>query len=493
MKNLRVLLSASTLCLALPITGTALAASPPTVTGKQGCILEAGRTGEFAATHVFSGSTGSLTHVFGDGDLGNGSIMGADATGLQASCQSDATFDFDVWGGVNDLTQYHGDVSNPYTIDNFVTAGEINTVLQQVYIDITAGMDGTKDTEQDGRLNGHDTAISTLDGRVDGHDVAIENLENRVDGHDVAIGKIEDGAVFYNRDENGVKTGGVTLNDGTGNSVLLGNVADGAVDATSTDAVNGSQLHGLSNSVAEALGGGASVAPDGTVTGPTYNVGGNTYNNIGDTFAALDGLTVQYVPDASGNATNVVALTGDATGSPVSITNVAAGVNDTDAANYSQVKDRVSYDIHEDGSRSNSITLQGGATGPVTIHNVAAGKAPTDAVNMNQFDELRTSTNQQFEQVNNRIAGLSGEIRDVRSEARAGAAGAMAASAIRYNDQPGKGSFGIGMGGFKDAISFAGGVGYTSEDGRTRVNSALAWSPNTGDLSWNAGVSWTFN
>ena len=63
------------------------------------------------------------------------------------------------------------------------------------------------------------------------------------------------------------------------------NVADGTED---TDAVNLSQLKSNAQSVATALGGGATVNPDGTVTAPSYTVQGNTYNNVGGALGAVD-------------------------------------------------------------------------------------------------------------------------------------------------------------------------------------------------------------
>ena len=44
---------------------------------------------------------------------------------------------------------------------------------------------------------------------------------------------------------------------GAGDGTVIGNVAAGAVSATSTEAVNGSQLYGALDSTATALGGGA--------------------------------------------------------------------------------------------------------------------------------------------------------------------------------------------------------------------------------------------
>ncbi|RKG45888.1 hypothetical protein D7V64_17560, partial [Acinetobacter cumulans] len=53
----------------------------------------------------------------------------------------------------------------------------------------------------------------------------------------------------------------------------LTNVKDGAISATSKDAINGSQLKGAMDSTATVLGGGASYNPvTNTFTNPTYNL-----------------------------------------------------------------------------------------------------------------------------------------------------------------------------------------------------------------------------
>ena len=83
---------------------------------------------------------------------------------------------------------------------------------------------------------------------------------------------------------------------GTGGPVTLGNVAAGAVNATSTDAVNGSQLHKTANSTATHLGGGSAVQADGSISAPTYtlaNASGapTNYSNVGDALTALNART----------------------------------------------------------------------------------------------------------------------------------------------------------------------------------------------------------
>ncbi|WP_250538749.1 MULTISPECIES: YadA family autotransporter adhesin [unclassified Caballeronia] len=80
------------------------------------------------------------------------------------------------------------------------------------------------------------------------------------------------------------------------------------------------------------------------------------------------------------------------------ITNVAAGTEDTDAVNVSQLKQAglidgdgssktaVTYDTGTDGKADYSNLTLGNGTGATTIHNVAAGVAGTDAVNVNQMN-----------------------------------------------------------------------------------------------------------
>ncbi|WP_250626897.1 ESPR-type extended signal peptide-containing protein [Pinirhizobacter soli] len=86
------------------------------------------------------------------------------------------------------------------------------------------------------------------------------------------------------------------------NTVSVGTTAAGgqrqvvnvAAGTQNTDAVNVSQLNSTAKSVADALGGSASVNPDGTVKAPSYtladlaNGGNKTVNNVGDALGQLN-------------------------------------------------------------------------------------------------------------------------------------------------------------------------------------------------------------
>ncbi|MBN3571438.1 transporter, partial [Burkholderia cenocepacia] len=70
----------------------------------------------------------------------------------------------------------------------------------------------------------------------------------------------------------------------------------GDVSAASADAVNGAQLHGVSQSVASAIGGDSVVNPNGSISAPRFTVGdgsGGTkiVNSVGDVVTNLDGRT----------------------------------------------------------------------------------------------------------------------------------------------------------------------------------------------------------
>nr|WP_247871773.1 YadA-like family protein [Ochrobactrum sp. LM19]AJW30012.1 autotransporter adhesin (YadA-like) [Ochrobactrum sp. LM19] len=469
LKKANTALMGSALVLASALMATSsISYAAPTVTGKGGCIMDK------------NGAAGRVENIPGGGS--------DDSQHVDYICK-------DTSAGLPD-TGVIIPGSNGWDYDNFVTAGEMNGIIDQMYQELGSSYtyDPTKDNEQDNRLGGHDQEIGNINNNITNINADLTQVHNTLNNHETRIGDLEDGAVMYNRDANGNKTGGVTFNDGTGNPVKLSNVAAGSAG---TDAVNVDQLTTALN----ALGGGSSINIDGTITAPTYNVGGVSYNNVGDALKAQADLSVQYVADENGKPTNTIALTGDGTGAPVKMTNLAAGTEDTDAVNYSQIKNNVGYDQNEDGSRGDSITLVGGSTGPVTIHNVADGKKDSDAATVRQVNQARQDsfdyTDQQVanlrDQNNARFDALSGEISDVRSEARAGVASAMAAAGLRFDDRPGKASIAGAMGGFKTATSMAVGAGYTSEDGRWRMNGTVAHSFSTNDTAWNAGASWTFN
>ncbi|WP_246787414.1 hypothetical protein, partial [Bartonella vinsonii] len=117
-------------------------------------------------------------------------------------------------------------------------------------------------------------------------------------------------AVFYDTEENSedsdvstfmrsarkAKRNSVTFGNPKEGTVGLHNVGDGNIAKDSHDAVNGSQLYSMGDTVATYFGGSASFK-DGSLTAPTYKISNVTddgkateksYNDVGSAFAGLD-------------------------------------------------------------------------------------------------------------------------------------------------------------------------------------------------------------
>ncbi|RKE50227.1 MULTISPECIES: YadA-like family protein [unclassified Sphingomonas] len=178
---------------------------------------------------------------------------------------------------------------------------------------------------------------------------------------------------------------------GTGAApVALGNVAAGTLGATSTDAVNGSQLFATNTNVTNT---------NTALTNLTTNIANGGIGAVQYSNAATPTVPNGGVP------TNDVTLVG-ATAGPVALHNVADGTvatGSTDAVNggqlatvTGQVGNLAALSVQYDDATRARVTLGGLGTGaaPVAIGNVAAGTlgvTSTDAVNGSQL--FATNTN----------------------------------------------------------------------------------------------------
>lgn len=473
-KTTLISLIASTAILPVSLS-TAVAA--PQVGGQGGCILKPSTSGAAVGTFTPNSTNSSLTPCNGgatwdsqqafiqDNFVTAGEINGAfnqiqneyqNYVNQQIANSNNGAKDAEQDGRLNGHDQAITNINNNITNINNTNVNQQNQ-LNDHSTRIEAGeqkdveQDGRLDSieqkniEQDGRLDGVEQKNAEQDGRLDGVEQKNAQQDGRLDGHDRDIAAIKDTGVFYNTDANGNKSGGLTLNDGTGNPVQIGNVAAGKA---ATDAVNVAQL----DSTVAALGGGAKINADGTVQAPVYEVAGLAYNNVGDALKATNEAAVQYVTDANGKRTNDVVLSGNGTG-PVRIHNVADGKADTDAANVRQVK--------QVAQESKNYTDQ-------------------------RFSELQSQNTGQF-------SALSSQIERNLQESRAGIATAMGMAALRFDNNPGKLSFASGLGSFKGSTSMVAGIGYTTEDGAVRINASMGYNFGEEDLSWNAGASFTLN
>ncbi|CQN42309.1 autotransporter [Salmonella enterica subsp. enterica serovar Typhimurium str. DT104] len=208
----------------------------------------------------------------------------------------------------------------------------------------------------------------------------------------------DDSAAFGNGAK-AIGTNSVALGSGSvaqeDNSVAVGNsttqrqityVAKGDINSTSTDAVTGAQIYSLSQSVADRLGGGASVNSDGTVNAPLYEVGTGIYNNVGSALSALNTSITNTEASVAGLAEDALlwdesisAFSASHTGNASKITNLAAGTlaaDSTDAVNGSQLFDtneKVDQNTADITTNTNSINQNTTdiATNTTSINNLS--------------------------------------------------------------------------------------------------------------------------
>ena len=195
-------------------------------------------------------------------------------------------------------------------------------------------------------------------------------------------------------------TGSTALED---NSVAVGNsttqrqityVAKGDINSSSTDAVTGAQIYSLSQSVADRLGGGASVNSDGTVNAPLYEVGTGIYNNVGSALSALNTSITNTDASVAGLAEDALlwddstsAFSAKHNGSASKITNLAAGTlaaDSTDAVNGSQL-----FDTNEKVDQNTADII---ANTDSINQNTADITANTDSINQNTTDIAANTT-----------------------------------------------------------------------------------------------------
>ncbi|WP_380786038.1 YadA family autotransporter adhesin [Sphingomonas sp. R86521] len=368
----------------------------------------------------------------------------------------------------------------------------------------------------------------------------------QVAGVAAQVGALSDASVKYD----GTTRDRVTLAGAGGTTIT--NVAAGALSPTSTDAVNGSQLNAtnvqvannttaitnLGNTVANGAVGPVQFSNPGTPTTPNggvrtndltlvgaaaapvvlHNVGngliqaGSTDAVNGGQIAGLAQVTANAVTynSVNGVRTNVVTLVGGNAAAPVAINNVAAGTlaaNSTDAVNGAQLyatnqtvttvqntantaltlgQNAVQYDSGRSG-----VTINPGGSA-IPLHNVAAGTSPMDAVNVMQ---LGTGINSAVAQSNNytdsRVSALNFDLRQVRRDANAGTANALAAAGLPQAYEAGKGMIAIGGGTYRTGSAVALGFSKAFNDGHTVVK--LAGSYDSRDtVGASGGIGYQF-
>ncbi|WP_456264755.1 YadA-like family protein [Paraburkholderia aspalathi] len=366
------------------------------------------------------GSVSNITNQINNGELG---LVQQDQTTRDLTVASDKDGTRVNFAGTAGARELVG-VAAGTTSNSAVNVGQLSPVV--------ASLGGGAQVNADGSVTGPTYHVqggtqNTVGGALDSLDNGLSTLQTQINNGSI-------GMVTQDQTSRdilvGAATDGLRVNmAGTaGNRVVTG-VAAGAVNASSSDAVNGAQLHANAQSTADALGGGSTVHEDGTISMPTYNVGGTTVNNVGAAITNIDGRVTQNTSDIASLQTTVGTMSGS-------------------------VANAVSYD----SAAHNQVTLGGSASAPkVKLTNLQDGElsaTSSDAV-----------TGAQLWNTNQQVANLNQAVQNQQSTGSSSIAidtGGPAASAT--------GSDSIAMGGGAQAIgdnSVALGAGSVADQANT--------------------------
>ncbi|MCA7931390.1 YadA-like family protein [Burkholderia cepacia] len=308
----------------------------------------------------------------------------------------------------------------------------------------------------------------------------------------------------------------ITLGGAGGTRII--NVQAGTLSATSTDAVNGSQLYATNQQVAKN-------------TTDITNLQGNV-NNIANGKA---GLVQQQDPngaitvgkDTGGTSVNFSGTSGDRV-----LTGVAAGVKDNDAVNMGQFNNALKNAAANDqiraaatdanttwitradaGSIGSTATATGknavavgqgsvadrdnsfsvGAKGSERqVTNVAAGTAPTDAVNVQQLnDNLSTATSQAKGYTDQRIGQVYNSFNDLKKDMYGGVASAMAVAGLPQPTGAGRSMVSAATSNYHGQQGFAAGYSYVTESNRWVVKASVTGNTRS-DFGAVVGAGYQF-
>ncbi|EPG2539038.1 trimeric autotransporter adhesin Ata [Acinetobacter baumannii] len=181
------------------------------------------------------------------------------------------------------------------------------------------------------------------------------------------------------------------------NGTVLDNVKAGHISSTSKEAVNGSQIHNISNSIKNSIGGNTVVNPDGSLT--TNNIGGTGKNNINDAISEVKNTAKKAKTTVTEGDNIVVKETVNKDGS----TNYEVSTKKDLTLNSVTTGDSVLNNNGLTIKEGPSITKEGINAGGKKITNVADGINAKDAVNVDQLTKVKDNLNGRITDTNNQL------------------------------------------------------------------------------------------
>jgi len=300
------------------------------------------------------------------------------------------------------------------------------------------------------------TELSTAQTTIATHTTQIDTINDQLNElSDGTIGLVQQSAAGADLTV-GANTDGAAVNfAGTAGNRKLTGIAAGDVSAASTEAVNGSQLHGVADSVASAIGGGSIVNSDGSISAPSFTVGdgsggtkivstvGDVVTNLNDRVTSNEGgikglaeqlssgtvglvqqdATSGMITVGAGGAGSVVNFAGS--GGPRVLTGVANGVHDDDVVTVSQLRatglidytgKEVGAVTYDSGLSFDSVTFAG--TDGTVLRQVAAGMISAtsmEAVNGSQLYAMQEQFAKQYGELSGKVDDLTGRVGELET------------------------------------------------------------------------------
>jgi trimeric autotransporter adhesin len=351
-------------------------------------------------------------------------------------------------------------LGGPASTDGGKTGGTRITNLAQGAVSATStdAVNGAQLYETNQQVSQNTTNISNLSNSINNGELGLVRQDPTT--RNITVASETDGAV-------------VDLT-GTAGARQMRGVANGEISQTSLYAINGSQLYGVSSSIANAFGGGSKVNVDGSISAPSYNIGGRTYNNVGDALTNVDGR-VTHIEN--------------------SMTTISNQINSSETGLVKQ--DPNTGNVTVAAATGGSVVDVTGTEGARKVTGIADGTVAagsSDAVNGSQLYALaetissstvgsalalsQQSANQTLSQANAYTdqqvgAALQGanaytdnKVNTVRRNASAGTAAAMAMAALPQAVLPGKGMVALGGSTYDGEAGLALGVSRMSGTGK---------------------------
>ncbi|WP_424886691.1 YadA-like family protein [Acinetobacter bereziniae] len=427
----------------------------------------------------------------------NSVVLGNESTDRAATSESKVTI----------LGQDYAFAGLGSASNGVVSVGKVGGERQ--IINVAAGQLSATSTDavNGSQLYATNQAISSLQGQVGGAKSTV------TEGKNTTITKTTnaDGSTDYQV---------ATKDDVSFDSVTVGNIkadaqtnkitglADGEVSATSNEAVNGSQLHGTAESVANVLGGNAKVNADGTVS--TSNIGNTGKDNVHDAIASLQGQVAGSKTSVSAGKNTVVNSSTNADGSNNYQVALADDINlnsvtaNQVTANQVKADQVIANQVMANQVNVGKVTIDGTSNKVSGLANGTISKDSTDAINGSQLHQTNSNVAQYLGggstlnqdgsikaptynvaggsynnvgdalgAVDTRVSNLeqafyntNKNVDDLRNDTYAGIAGAMAVGNLPQPTEAGMSMMSAGLSGYRGETAVAVGISAISDSNK---------------------------